>query len=79
MLAIESKQVIEMKEGNTIAPYTFRRVSNVYTPVKYELTGCIAGLNVVFPWLDLNIKSYDNIHVDYGIQECKHGQCLDRE
>ena len=29
MLAIESKQVIEMKEGNTIAPYTFRRVSNV--------------------------------------------------
>ena len=52
-----------MKEGNTIAPYTFRRVSNVYTPVKYELTGCIAGLNVVFPWLDLNIKSYDNIHM----------------
>ena len=28
MLAIESKQVIEMKEGNTIAPYTFRRVSD---------------------------------------------------
>lgn len=27
VLAIESKQVIEMKEGNTIAPYTFRRVS----------------------------------------------------
>ena len=27
MLAIESKQVIEMKEGNTIAPYMFRRVS----------------------------------------------------
>ena len=67
-----------MKEGNTIAPYTFRRVSNVYTPVKYELTGCIAGLNVVFPGLDLNIKSYDNnMQMKCGIQECKRGQCLD--
>ena len=147
MLAIESKQVIEMKEGNTIALYTFRRVSNVYSyfkkgcrkkctrqsqkvlwvvfseclkrssksrfdsysvrnsvlivshitfqdcrgyffltafleiavyACKYELTGCIAGLNVVFPGLDLNIKSYDNnMQMKCGIQECKRGQCLD--
>ena len=147
MLAIESKQVIEMKEGNTIAPYTFRRVSNVYSyfkkgcrkkctrqsqkvlwvvfseclkrssksrfdsysvrnsvlivshitfqdcrgyffltafleiavyACKYELTGYIAGLNVVFPGLDLNIKSYDNnMQMKCGIQECKRGQCLD--
>ena len=27
VLAIESKQIIEMKEGNSIAPYRFRRVS----------------------------------------------------
>ena len=33
VLAIESKQVIEMKEGNTIAPYTFRRVSNTTFPI----------------------------------------------
>ena len=57
-------------------PTAFLEIA-VYT-CKYELTGCIAGLNVVFPGLDLNIKSYDNnMQMKCGIQECKRGQCLD--
>ena len=60
----------------TFFPTAFLEIA-VYT-CKYELTGCIAGLNVVFPGLDLNIKSYDsNMQMKCGIQECKRGQCLD--
>ena len=60
----------------TFFPTAFLEIA-VYT-CKYELTGCIAGLNVVFPGLDLNIKSYDsNMQMKCAIQECKRGQCLD--
>ena len=60
----------------TFFPTTFLEIA-VYS-CKYELTGCIARLNVVFPGLDLNIKSYDNnMQMKCGIQECKCGQCFD--
>ena len=48
MLAIESKQVIEMKEGNTIAPYTFRRVSdtsNLVLEINEQNTALSQGAN----------------------------------
>ncbi|CAH3169012.1 unnamed protein product [Porites evermanni] len=47
VLAIESKQVIEMKEGNTIAPYTFRRERN-----KYLFSFNFVALNFVLPQLE---------------------------
>ncbi|XP_027039728.1 protein FAN-like [Pocillopora damicornis] len=47
VLAIESKQVIEMKEGNTIAPYTFRREK-----AKYLFSFNFVALNFVLPQLE---------------------------
>ena len=54
----------------TIFPTTFLEIA-VYNGCKYELTGCIAGMNVVFPGLDLNIKSYDNNNYADELQDSR--------
>ncbi|KAK2550481.1 Protein FAN [Acropora cervicornis] len=52
VLAIESKQVIEMKEGNTIAPYNFRREKT-----KYLFSFNFVALNFVLPELQQLLRA----------------------
>ena len=48
VLAIESKQVIEMKEGNTIAPYNFRRVSLILGVIKTIYSQTVISLYYLY-------------------------------
>ncbi|XP_067052011.1 protein FAN-like isoform X3 [Acropora muricata] len=52
VLAIESKQVIEMKEGNTIASYNFRREKT-----KYLFSFNFVALNFVLPQLQQLLRA----------------------
>ncbi|XP_068670039.1 protein FAN-like isoform X4 [Montipora foliosa] len=52
VLAIESKQIIEMKEGNSIAPYRFRREKT-----KYLFSFNFVALNFVLPQLEQLLRA----------------------